>query len=275
MSMRNPRIGAALTAGLALICVLSPGRAAAQQDPLQGTIRGQVIEAATGRPIPGVQVEVLDFRDRIRRVALADDDGNFILTRVEPGSFWLRASHMGYARTKTPGWIIDAGEILTVNIRMDSEVVPLAPLEVVASGRRPNPVLSGFYARLERGGGGTFFSREDIISRSPSRVTDLLVDVPGLRIQPDGGSGQRRLVTFARSLPGIGGGPNNCPVQLYVDGILATRSSTVMTSPDELAIPTALEGVEVYRGLSTIPAEFLTPEARCGVIALWTRRTSR
>jgi hypothetical protein len=28
----------------------------------------------------------------------------------------------------------------------------------------------------------------------------------------------------------------------------------------------------VYRGLSGVPAEFLTPEARCGVIALWTQR---
>ena len=41
---------------------------------------------------------------------------------------------------------------------------------------------------------------------------------------------------------------------------------------DEVISPGSVEGIEVYRGLSTVPAEFLNPDAECGVIAIWTRR---
>jgi hypothetical protein len=43
-------------------------------------------------------------------------------------------------------------------------------------------------------------------------------------------------------------------------------------SVDDLVAPGAIEGIELYRGTATIPAEFLTPQARCGVVAIWTRR---
>jgi hypothetical protein len=42
---------------------------------------------------------------------------------------------------------------------------------------------------------------------------------------------------------------------------------------DDLVSPLDVEAVEVFRGLSSVPPEFLTPEARCGVIAIWTRRS--
>jgi hypothetical protein len=65
---------------------------------------------------------------------------------------------------------------------------------------------------------------------------------------------------------------NGCPVQVYLDGVLASRNDTEPVPLDELATPAVLEGIEIFRGISSVPPEFLTPEARCGVIALWTRR---
>jgi hypothetical protein len=263
----------------ALACILLAGSvmaqpAAAQQNSVDATIRGQVVDDMTGQGIPGVLVEALDFRDRIRRSATTDTDGNFILPRVMPGSFWLRATQVGYVRTKTPPWSIQSGEVITVTIRLDRQAVLLAPLEVTARSRMPSAVLASFHARLARRAGGTLFSRDDIIARNPSRITDLLEGVPGVQLQNAVGQAGR-MVVMSRALPGLGGGTiggGSCPVQVYVDGVLATRGRSDV-SPDELSIPTALEGVEVYRGLATVPPEFLTPEARCGVIALWTRRS--
>jgi hypothetical protein len=261
-----------LCAGAALATAVAPLPAAAQANPLEGTIRGRVVDNLTGAPIAGAEVQVLDAKERIRRASVSDADGNFVLHRVAPGAFWLRGRHAGYAVTKTPPWRIDAGDVLSVTIYMDPEVVLLAPLEVHARAQTVQPMLAGFRERLQRRQGGTFLTRMDIETRNPARLTDLLEGVPGLRVQPATGAASNRLITFARALPGTGGGPNSCPVQVYVDGVLATRGRAVVPL-DDLAVPGALEGVEIYRGVGTVPAEFLTPEARCGVIALWTRRT--
>jgi hypothetical protein len=263
-----PSVSAAV---VCLLAVTSAAPLAAQSNPVEGTIRGRVVDYLTGQPIPAVRVEVLDSRDRIRRMADSDAEGNFVLHRVAPGPFWLRGRHGGYTITKTPPWQIQGGEVLTVTIHMHPEIVLLAPLEVTARARTFSPVLAGFRERLQRRQGGTFFTRVDIEARNPARVTDLLQGVPGLRVQPATGAASSRLVTFAGALPGVGAGPGSCPVQVYVDGVLATRGRANV-SLDELTVPGALEGVEVYRGLGSVPAEFLTPEARCGVIALWTRR---
>jgi hypothetical protein len=266
---RHRRGAAALIcAAVALALLAVP--AAAQQNAVDGTIRGIVIDQTTGQGVPGVVVEVLDHVDRIRRSTVSDEEGRFMLVRVQPGPFWLRATHVAYARTKTPRWRVESGEVLDVTIRLHPDVVLLAPLEVTARAQSFSPVLAGFYDRVNRRMGGTLFTREDIELRNPSRITDLLEGVPGVRIQADGGNQSFRLVTMARALPGVGAGPNSCPVQIYVDGVRASRGGPV--SPDEILAPGSLEGVEVYRGLGTVPAEFLTPEARCGVIAFWTRR---
>jgi hypothetical protein len=261
--------GLITTAILLMLAFAMPVELRAQNNSLDGTIRGVVIDEATGQPIAGVLVEVLDHVERIRRSALTDEDGRFLLLRVFPGPFWLRATHVAYVRTKTPRWQVESGEVLEVTIRLDQNVVLLAPLEVNASIQSVSPVLSGFYDRLNRRMGGTLLSREEIEARNPSRITDLLADLPGLRVQSDGNP-SFRVVSMASALPGVGAGPNSCPVQIYVDGVRATRSGPV--SPDEILAPGSLEGVEIYRGIGTVPPEFLTPEARCGVIAFWTRR---
>ncbi len=268
------RLGVGIQVAVTLVLV-APGHGATQERPsVDGTIRGQVIDARSGVGVPGALVQLLDSSERIRSQATADEEGRFVLVRVNPGSFRLRVRHSSFIETVTPRWWVEAGEVLTVSIRVDPEVIPLAPLEVTARARSHSPVLSGFYDRLDRGVTGTFITRDEIVERNPTRVTELLELLPGVTLDHAQG-GNARTVVMARSLPGFATPPgargdHSCPVQIYVDGILATRGGAA--SPDELATPLDLEGVEVYRGLGGVPAEFLTPEARCGVIALWTRR---
>jgi hypothetical protein len=33
-----------------------------------------------------------------------------------------------------------------------------------------------------------------------------------------------------------------------------------------------VEAIEVFRGLSEMPAEYAAPELRCGAVAVWTKR---
>lgn len=262
------RAGAVVLALLAL-GVAWPEEASAQASPFHGTIRGRASDEYNDHPLSGARVEFLDDSRRVRATVLADESGYFVMGQLPAGAFRLRVTHFGYLRTTTPVWWVHAGEILDVAVRLRPDALPLAPLEVVALTKVPMPVLADFHRRRESAVTGFFLARRDIDERKPSRVTDLLVDVPGIRLESvPGYSGQARGVTFARSLLATGGG--RCPVQVFLDGILATRGGSVPL--DDLVSPEDLEGVEVYRGLGSVPAEFVTPEARCGVVALWTRR---
>jgi hypothetical protein len=239
---------------------------------VDGTIQGRVLDDLTGLGIAWATVDVLDSVDRIRARTTTDVDGAFLLTRLQPGPFRIRVSALGYGTIVTPHWRVASGEVLVVAVRVHPSALLLAPLEVIARSRFPSPVLAGFHARLARGIGGVFFSREDIEQRAPVRISDLLAEVPGLRLESAGisGSGSRELtLRFGSALTAGSGG--TCEVQIFIDGQPANRRNQRIPL-DDLASPSGLEGIEIYRGLSTIPPEFLGPDARCGVVALWTRR---
>lgn len=266
-------------AGLTAILVARPA-AAIQQGIGEGAIVGQVVDEATGEGVPAVQVEVLDGRAPIPTSALGDGEGRFSLPRVPAGSFRLRVSRLGYAPATTPPAVLEAGELLTVTVRLRPEAVYLAPLEVTARTRSASPLLEGYYHRVDRGLGGHFLTREDITRLGPLRVSDLLATVPGVEVtSPPGFGPGSRLVSMAGAFPGRAAG--GCPVQVFVDGVLANRPRLVAgggfapvdgVPVDDLADPSAIEGIEVYRDPGFVPAEFATPDAGCGVIAIWTRR---
>jgi len=161
-----------------------------------------------------------------------------------------------------------------VELHLDTEAVPLAPLTVVArSESTRRPILADFDDRVDSGF-GWYFTRDDIEEIRPTMVSDLLGRVPGVRLESSGRGNYRRTVTMARS-SGVGPGGGPCPVQIYLDGRLMTRGNVMEIPVDNLVTPEVVEGIEVYRGLSTVPAEFLTPSSRCGVVAIWTRRGDR
>lgn len=56
-----------------------------------------------------------------------------------------------------------------------------------------------------------------------------------------------------------------CPIQYYVDGTFVA-----LFNIDEI-LPGDVEGMEIYRGAATIPAEYNKGTAICGLILIWTR----
>lgn len=257
-----------------LQCLLLASLIALTAVPLDAQIQltGRVIENETEEPVAGARVEIFTtnwFRVRER---VTDDRGRFEATLPRPGSYRIRVSRIGYQRVDAPVLRTDEVSLLGIELRMSPEAIPLAPLEIVArTGReRRTGDLDSFDHRRETGL-GHFFTRDDIERIQPSRVSDLLARVPGVRVQSSGG-GFSRMVTMGRASR-----PGGCPVQLFVDGLLVNRATPgagqiPQTSIDDVVAPGGLEAVEVYRGLSSVPAAFLTPESRCGVVVVWTRR---
>lgn len=261
------RAGPALI--LALGAMLLSATAGSAQNRVQ--IVGTVLDDQTGNPVPGVDLVVRNAYDQYLSRAVSDSLGRFSFRVYRTRAVRIYAARIGYERTGTPLLYFDGNEFFEVKLHMDPEAVVLAPLEVVArSSVAGSPVLVGFRERLISGM-GRYITRADIERRRPMYVTDMLVEIPGVRLSSSG-RGSRRVVQMARSDAMM------CTVQLFVDGRYMNRGMSDLldqVSIDDFVEPASVEGIEIYRGLSTIPPEFFTPEAKCGVIAVWTRRGDR
>jgi hypothetical protein len=251
----------------------------------QVTISGHVVDDSTGELIAGVRVMVLRENGALLRTVMTDGRGHFSVTLPSAGRYRLSADRLGYQPATSPPFFVDAREQTLVEMRLVVDAVLLAPLEIVGrTAAERNATLAGFYGRMNRGL-GHFISREEIANRNASHVADLLRAVPGVRVRPARRGGGLS-VYMGRALPMEGG----CPTQVFVDGLLMNRRiASVNRDPagnpvsmdfnedtdfsiDELVSPMIIEGIEVYRGISGVPAEFLNSDSRCGVVLIWTRR---
>jgi hypothetical protein len=256
--------------GAALLPLYAQGLSA-QILPPPIEIQGRVIDDLTGQPVSGAAVVILDtYGDRLAR-RVTNADGEFSAQVRHRAGVRIRAGRLGYQDVTTPVLPFDGRYYFMVEIRLSVDAVLLAPMEVVAHGERMlrSPTFSEFDRRVATGF-GAYFTRAEIEEIRPVLVTDLLQRIPGIRLEGSGRAG-RRTVHMARG-GGVGQGGGDCPVQIFVDGRLMSRAGSGTIAIDDLVSPGVVEGIEVYRGLSTVPPEFLTPNAQCGVVAIWTRR---
>lgn len=250
--------------GGALLLLAMAGEAAAQRQ--DATLAGRVLDDGTGAGIAGARVELLADGERVLHATVAGDSGDFTLSIRRRGRYRLRASRLGFVPVVTPPLRIALADSLGVEVRLSTERVLLAPLQVVArpSRRHRSHGLDNYRTRLGSHVGGRFITREDVARRNTSRLTDLLA-TQGLVVA---GSG----LYFPR---------NRCSPLVYMDGMLMTRPAPVRRGriigqaayeAVNMVSPGDVEGIEIYQGRSSIPAEFGGPGAECGVIAIWTRR---
>lgn len=261
--MRCSLLFAALTAACLSAFTASPAAA-------QIRLEGRVVDDETNLPIAGARVEIFDFTWQRLGQRSTNAEGAFSYPLRRPGSYHVRVGRTGYART-TPRLVTGAHSYINVEVRLKSDAVLMAPLTVVArSSSLTSPVLDNFHARL-RLGMGTYITREDLQRLRPNYVSDVVTRVPGLFLASHNGMGRQ---IFSGRTQGTAPG---CPAQIWVDGFLMNPRSSVdgevmgMTL-DEAVRPEDVEGIEIYNGLSTVPAEFMSLDSRCAVIAVWTRR---
>lgn len=242
--------------------------AAFQTAGAQVSVHGRVLDDETQAPVSAAMVVLTDPGGRTMQETVSDSGGFFRFEPVDRRAVRLEVSRLGYEDITTAVLRFDEYSFFRVEVRLAPDAVLLAPLEVVARSSIASPVLSGFENRRRSAAAGWFFTREEIEELSPALVSDVLARVPGVRLESSG-RGTQRTVSMSRSA-GLAGGA--CPVQVYVDGFKLNPSRSGAVAVDETVSPRSVEGIEVYRGLSSVPAPFMNPEAHCGVIAIWTRR---
>lgn len=226
-------------------------------------ITGQVMEAASGQPIVGARVALLDSRGLVVTSAESDAAGNFHLRVRRPGAHRLRAERVGYRRSTSPPVTVVPDDTVRVEMRMSSEALVLEPLTVVASSRSlmRDRQLAEFEWRREHSGWGHFLGPQEIRRINPFHASDVLQRVPHVQVH---GGGLSRMVSLPHSRRG------RCLPTVYVDG--HHRPVDGDFPLDNMVEGSSIAAVEVYQNPWAAPAQYgPMGGSECGVIVIWTR----
>ncbi len=239
---------------------LFPGEAVAQE---RGTVSGVVVEAATLRPMPGVQVTIAGTQ----LGTITNQEGRYIIMNVPAGTREVRVTRIGYAQGRQEVTVVP-GEVVTADFSIAESAVPLEGVVVTATGERQRV--------RERG---------NVIAQIPVAEMDLapittMSDVlqgrsAGVVVQTSSGTtgtGARIRIRGSASAS-LGNQP-----LLIIDGVRINDSPQSMSisvggqSPSRLEDlnPEDIESIEVLKGPAA--AALYGTAAATGVIQITTRR---
>ncbi len=103
------------------------------------SVRGFVTDDADGQALQGVNVALLDAAGGLITGTATSSDGLYFIAQVEPGTFTIRVSFVGYA-TITDTLTLAPGEIRSLNFRIGASEADLdeVVVETGASGWHPH-----------------------------------------------------------------------------------------------------------------------------------------
>lgn len=158
----------ASTRVLAVLAVLLLAGARAAPAQVEGTLRGTVRDAMTGRGIPGAAVVVAP----VARRALTDSLGRYALRILRPGRYRVAVRLVGYAPARQDSVEVRSGQATVVDFLLRAEAVPLAGILVEG---QPDPVLDPRVVATAR-----TITREDLRELPVTTVEEAVALQPGV-----------------------------------------------------------------------------------------------
>src|SRR5687768_7907073 len=225
-----------------------------------GRITGRVVDAATNRPLVGVQV----FIPATGLGNLSDQDGRYLLQNVPAGEHTVTAQLVGHKQAERRV-TVNPGATVTVNMALDETAIALEQIVVTGAG-----------VGTQRKKLGNTIAAIDATKVNTAAVSDvsqmLAAREPGVSVLPGGGytgEGARIRIRGSSSLS-----QNNEPI-IYVDGIRVDRSASAYApqgNPSKLddIPPEAIERIEILKGAAA--ATLYGTEASNGVIQIFTKK---
>lgn len=189
-------------------------------------------------------------------VALTNENGEFTLRNLPSGSHVLLARHLGFGAETVPV-DLSAREPKRVTIKLPKFVAVIDP--VVVTARRVASLDKVGFTQRKRSGSGYYLDPDQIQRMRPNFLTDILRQVPGLRISY---SPQGEVVSGSR------GSTSGC-VQYYVDDM--PWQSAEPGDINNFVNGREVVGVEVYQGPNTPPQYSRGMMGDCVTIVLWTK----
>ncbi|RQW01771.1 TonB-dependent receptor, partial [candidate division KSB1 bacterium] len=93
-----------------------------------GTISGRVVDNQSGAPLPGANIVV----EGSLYGASADADGYYLIEKLPPGNYSLRASMMGYKNQQLSDIRVQVNRDVKANFQLQETFIELDPVVVIA-----------------------------------------------------------------------------------------------------------------------------------------------
>ena len=268
--------------------VTSANVAAAQR------LQGRLLDLDSDQPIYAGILTLLTENGERMATTVTDDEGHWVLDVPGPGHYYIEAKRLGYQPWIDGPVDLKIGDDWTSVYRLQPLAVLMDPVEVSAQATERYLELAGFYDR-QRSDFGHYITPDDIERRQATRVTELLAPLPGVRLVASGGGLSQRYVQMRGSHLGQGG---LCRPRVFVDGLIFNRGDSRMVGVDDwgnptsandaeaiatfrsmeltiddIAHPSSIAGIEVYRSGAQVPVRFGggSIQTQCGVIVVWTK----
>lgn len=242
----SPHIRGALVASLvALGAIPSSG----QPHPALGVIDGIVTDTNLVT-LSGATVSILGSSLSVS----TGDNGRFRIAGLHAGNYILTVHRIGYVPIAVATTVAD-GDTLRPSFALQRIVSALDTMIVTAKSLATR--MSEFEDRRKLGF-GHFITAEDIEKRNATFLADVIRTVLSVGI-----SERTPGVQIAYNMRAMGG----CAFQIYLDGIRMPTPTNLAQLPP----PRDLAGIEIYSGPATIPLQYKSGNANCGVMLLWTK----
>ncbi|HPI37891.1 MAG TPA: TonB-dependent receptor [Ignavibacteriaceae bacterium] len=136
------------------------------QEP--GSIAGNIVDAKTGEPIPGVNIILRGTYYG----AATDIKGNFRINNVNPGTYNITVSFIGYQTLQYTGVQIESKKTYQMDIKLEESILTLDQ-DVVVIGEKP--LMDAEETQSKR-----TISREDIEKSMVENISDVIVQQAGV-----------------------------------------------------------------------------------------------
>ena len=238
---------------VALLAAWLPGIGLAQT----GGVSGTVVNRATGRPVIGAEVTLLDESRSTR----TDSLGRYAFVHVTPGVVRMRVRAIGFP---SEVMVFDLAERQFAERPIILSALPqeLPSVNVQSVAPTTDYRMVGFERRRQTGR-GQYLTENDLAQLGASDVANALKGLRGVTFEcgnvPNGNVFGRGgcFVRMSRA-------PMRCVPEYVVDDMSRNDFGPLTPIADII-------GIEVYTGPGDVAGEFSGRNAGCGVIVIWTR----
>jgi hypothetical protein len=225
----------------------------------QAVLRGRVVSDRDRSPLAGAELLLPALERAVRTPA----DGSFHLAELPAGTMHLLVRSIGF-KPRSYEYTLQPGDTLLVELPLEPSAFELPPVTVTGYPEAWSRL--GDRERRQRTAIGEFVSADELRGNEFLPLSQIIRRKSFVSMRPTRGG--TAAFSFRDGAP--------CALALFLDDVYLGPIDPATRAPWNLdGFPVrGLEFVEVYRGMARVPVQYSTHGTHCGVIVLWSRRST-